>query len=220
MEPTCYKRDIQQSLTVEVMLAAEKQVLRDQAKSKGNHGKPKPGNIIDKIISGRINKVNGLLARMQCSSASSTTAHHQQLTILPCGVCTILIANVAVHMFASLIVTMHTVAISYTRACAGQFSSTSSQSLNMCKQQVCNWQLIHNMLHAPTKASMQWWGHSLQSLCLVMQFYEDSCLLKQRFVMADDQSVQVILNMTARQINIGDDVCSHHASFCAFLHAF
>lgn len=41
--------------------------------------------------------------------------------------------------------------------------------------------------------SMPWSGHNLQSLRLVMQFYEDSCLLKQRFVMADDQSVQVTL---------------------------
>ena len=37
--------------------AAEKQVLRDQAKSAGSSGKPKPANIIEKIISGRINKV-------------------------------------------------------------------------------------------------------------------------------------------------------------------
>ena len=47
------------------------------------------------------------------------------------------------------------------------------------------------MLHALPKAFMQWSGSNLQSLCLVMQFYEDSCLLKQNFVMADDQSVQV-----------------------------
>ena len=45
-------------LTVRVMPAAEKQVLRDQAKSEGSKGKPKPANIIEKIISGRINKVN------------------------------------------------------------------------------------------------------------------------------------------------------------------
>jgi len=37
--------------------AAEKQVLRDQAQSAGSGGKPKPANIIEKIISGRINKV-------------------------------------------------------------------------------------------------------------------------------------------------------------------
>ncbi|DBA90441.1 TPA: Elongation factor, variant 4 [Trebouxia sp. C0004] len=37
-------------------LEAEKQVLRDQAKSAGSGGKPKPANIIEKIISGRINK--------------------------------------------------------------------------------------------------------------------------------------------------------------------
>jgi len=37
--------------------AAEKQVLRDQAKTAGSGGKPKPANIIEKIISGRINKV-------------------------------------------------------------------------------------------------------------------------------------------------------------------
>lgn len=37
-------------------LEAEKQVLRDQAKSAGSSGKPKPANIIEKIISGRINK--------------------------------------------------------------------------------------------------------------------------------------------------------------------
>ncbi|KAL3154707.1 hypothetical protein ABBQ38_011256 [Trebouxia sp. C0009 RCD-2024] len=37
-------------------LEAEKQVLRDQAKSEGSKGKPKPANIIEKIISGRINK--------------------------------------------------------------------------------------------------------------------------------------------------------------------
>lgn len=37
--------------------AAEKQVLRDQAKTAGSGGKPKPANIIEKIMSGRINKV-------------------------------------------------------------------------------------------------------------------------------------------------------------------
>lgn len=37
-------------------LEAEKQVLKDQAKTAGGGGKPKPANIIDKIISGRINK--------------------------------------------------------------------------------------------------------------------------------------------------------------------
>ena len=47
------------------MLAAEKQVLQDQAKSEGNKGKPKPANIIDKIIFGRINKVNSLHAGMK-----------------------------------------------------------------------------------------------------------------------------------------------------------
>ena len=45
------------SLTVGRVHAAEKQVLRDQAKTAGGGGKPKPANIIDKIISGRINKV-------------------------------------------------------------------------------------------------------------------------------------------------------------------
>ena len=37
--------------------AAEKQVLRDQANSQAKGGKPKPANIIEKIISGRVNKV-------------------------------------------------------------------------------------------------------------------------------------------------------------------
>ena len=37
--------------------AAEKQVLRDQASSSAKGGKPKPANIMEKIISGRINKV-------------------------------------------------------------------------------------------------------------------------------------------------------------------
>jgi len=43
--------------------AAEKQVLRDQAKTGGSSSKPKPANIIEKIISGRINKVD------QCSAS-------------------------------------------------------------------------------------------------------------------------------------------------------
>ena len=47
----------EQGLTIRLTLAAEKQVLRDQAKSAGNRGKPKPAHIIEKIISGRINKV-------------------------------------------------------------------------------------------------------------------------------------------------------------------
>ena len=67
------------------MLAAEKQVLRDQAKSGANKGKPKPANIIDKIISGRINKVqlqlpvrhgsNCLLAPVKRSSILQDTAY-------------------------------------------------------------------------------------------------------------------------------------------------
>lgn len=114
-------------------LAAEKQVLRDQAKSEGSKGKPKPANIIDKIISGRINKVNSLHAS-KYSSAMSTTAHHQQLTVLQCRVCTVLIVSSVVHAVASLIVTTHTLAISHPRACPGQVLATSFQSMNMCKQ--------------------------------------------------------------------------------------
>ena len=62
------------------MCAAEKQVLRDQAKAAGSGGKPKPANIIEKIISGRINKVtlshtlstavtNGMLAILHVTVA-------------------------------------------------------------------------------------------------------------------------------------------------------
>ena len=58
-------------------------------------------------------------------------------------------------------------------------------------QQLCLYDAQH--VACSNQDPMQWSGHDLQSLRLVMQFYEDSCLLKQRFVMADDQSVQVIL---------------------------
>ena len=115
--------DSQQSLTVKVMFAAEKQILRDQAKSEGNKGKPKPANIIDKIISGRINKVSSLHARIKCLSALSTAAHHQQLTILRCGNFTILVVTV-IHTVAGLNVTMHTITVSYPRSCSRQVFAT------------------------------------------------------------------------------------------------
>ena len=63
------------------MLAAEKQILRDQAKSEGNKGKPKPANIIDKIISGRISKVSGPHMVM------NVRAHYHQLLIISNSMC-------------------------------------------------------------------------------------------------------------------------------------
>ena len=101
--------DSQESFTVRLMLAAEKQVLRDQAKSEGNKGKPKPANIIDKIISGRISKVSGPHVVMNCSCTLSSAAHHQQLHVL-FGRTIIVIANLLVYMFASqIITTVHTI---------------------------------------------------------------------------------------------------------------
>lgn len=90
------------------MLAAEKQVLRDQAKSEGNKGKPKPAHIIDKIISGRISKVSGLHIVMNCSCALSSAAHHQQLHCTTWHIphCD---SNLFVYMLTSqIMITVHT----------------------------------------------------------------------------------------------------------------
>ena len=53
--------------------AAEKQVLRDQASSQAKGAKPKPANIIEKIISGRVNKV--------CDSCIGTLWYVQHRTV-------------------------------------------------------------------------------------------------------------------------------------------
>ena len=53
----CAKQPNNVCLTATLRAAAEKQVLRDQANSQAKGGKPKPANIIEKIISGRVNKV-------------------------------------------------------------------------------------------------------------------------------------------------------------------